>query len=106
MSRYYTFEDEVYLNFMVQWIDNLEPRLLPKGTIIADEIEELNEMYFIMKGRAAVGFEVNKVKKYCLELRDHFVIGSHATVFDHTSEFIYTATKDCFGMSIRQVRMK
>jgi hypothetical protein len=104
--RFYTFHDEKFLNFMIEVLDFLEPRFVAKKTIIVNEAEEQNEIFFVEKGQVAVGYEINKIRKYCLLYKDHFVIGSFATVFNCTSEFIYTTIKDCSGFMIRQSNLK
>jgi len=63
---FYTWKDEVYKDFMVQMLSMLEPQMFQKQAIIVDEFSEQSEVFFVMTGAIAIGYEVNKIKKYCM----------------------------------------
>lgn len=45
---------------MITLFMELEPRIELKGNEIYHELEEINEMIFIEKGAADIGFEITK----------------------------------------------
>jgi hypothetical protein len=51
---------------MIAIITQLEPRYESAKTIIADELEEFNEITFVTRGKIAVGFEINNEKIHCV----------------------------------------
>ena len=44
---HYTWNDDSYRDFMIALITRLEPRFEKRKTILANELEELNEVTFI-----------------------------------------------------------
>ena len=63
---FYTWQDQDYRDFMCEVIQHLEPFLEQKHVIIANELDEFNEIIFINSGKVAVGYEINKQKRYCI----------------------------------------
>lgn len=49
-----------------------------------------------------VGFEISKVKKYCLKYKNSCMIGAFELTFNQKSEFVFTALTDCTGFFIRR----
>lgn len=45
---------------MIQILRSLEPRYYHSNTIIYNELEEILEMTFVLKGSYRVGYEINK----------------------------------------------
>lgn len=80
----------------------LEPRFERRRTIIYNELEDVNDFIFVTKGSVVVGYEINKIKKYCLKLKDKAIIGAHDVTFGKKAEFIYTAFTDIEGFFIRR----
>ena len=60
VRKYYTWKDPCYRDFMIKLLTNLEPFHFKKKSIILEELEEINEIKFICKGKVVVGFEINK----------------------------------------------
>lgn len=60
----------MFKSFMVDVLMSLEPRKIKKGTLIVEENEEWGEVYFFMEGNVAMGYEVNKQKKFVLEFKE------------------------------------
>ena len=58
--------DPDYRQFMLELVQNLEPLSHPAGTILMDELDEVGELTFVHKGKVAVGYELNKVRKLCI----------------------------------------
>ena len=59
---FYSWSDQPYREFMMEVLRNLEPRLEVMGTIIFEELDDINEVIFVQKGSVDIGFEVNKKK--------------------------------------------
>lgn len=52
----YTWENEGYAQFMLDILQNLEPRLIPPNTLISGEKEAVLEHLFVEKGSICVGY--------------------------------------------------
>jgi hypothetical protein len=71
----------------------LEPRTEEQGTIIYVTIQEVEEMFFIMKGSVDVGFEESRTSKYVLRLAKRNVIGAFNCTFNKKTLFMYKASQ-------------
>ena len=49
-SKYYTWNDRVYCSFMIAFMRALEPRRYKKDEIILRDLEETEEIIFVLKG--------------------------------------------------------
>ena len=49
-KMFYTWKDQDYKGFMTGMLTSLEPCMIQKKTIIADELDEVCEIHFISKG--------------------------------------------------------
>jgi len=67
-----------------------------------DEFDESNECIFVMQGQVVIGYEINKIKKYCLKFNANAVIGDYGMTFNERSQFIYTALTDLKTLYIRK----
>ena len=67
---------------MVTVLKSLEPIHEQKNTIIINELDEQNELLFYHNGQYAVGYEINRVKKFVLRFQNSNVIGAHACTFN------------------------
>tara|TARA_B110000285_G_scaffold217775_1_gene266525 strand:- start:525 stop:830 length:306 start_codon:yes stop_codon:yes gene_type:complete len=92
-NPYYNWEDQVYREFMMKVITLLEPRTEDKGTIIYVTIQEVEEMFFIMKGTVDIGFEESRNTKYVLRLAKRNVIGAFNCTFNKKTLFMYKASQ-------------
>jgi len=45
-------------------LNNLMPRYEKKGETILNELDEIGEVTFVYIGKVALGFEINKIKKF------------------------------------------
>lgn len=87
---------------MTELIMSLEPRQERKRTIIADELDEFNEITFVNKGQVIIGYEINNQKRYCIKYTDCVVIGAYECTFNKRSSFIYTTLTNIEGLFIRK----
>ena len=88
---------------MVSVLKSLEPIHEQKNTIIINELDEQNELLFYHNGQYAVGYEINRVKKFVLRFQNSNVIGAFACTFNKRSVFIYKTISLCHGYFIRKL---
>ena len=62
-------------------LSNLTPRFEPKGKIIVNELDEFGEVTFVYKGKVALGFEINKIKKFPFCFKNGCIIGAFNVSF-------------------------
>ena len=63
---YYSWDDHNYKIFMLEILTHLEPRQELPGTIILNELDEVNDVLFFTTGQCDIGFEINRVQDYVL----------------------------------------
>ena len=85
----YGWNDEPYRVFMIGLLQNFEPRVEEKGTIIFRELEEIHEVLFQEKGIIDVGFEINRVPKFVLRMNKGTIIGAYNCFENKKTLFIY-----------------
>jgi len=83
-------------------LTSLEPRSEPAGTCLIDELDEFLEITFIMKGTVAIGYEINKIRKFCTTKTNKCVIGGYGVTFNQRAAYIYSAVTNCTGFFIRR----
>jgi hypothetical protein len=101
-KQYYTWVDQPYREFMLMVLKSLEPRFEKKSTVLKDELDEADEVLFVVKGSVVIGYEVNKVKKYCIRQKNNSVVGAFMVTFNQRSEFVYTALSNIEGFFVRK----
>ena len=67
---------------MIQILSNLEPRHEKRGDILYEELEEIQEIFFVQTGTIDIGYEINRQKKYVLRYTDSVSIGSYNCCFN------------------------
>jgi hypothetical protein len=102
---FYTWEDPEYHDFMNTLLKKLNPIEYQKHTIIANELDEFNELIFCQTGQAVVGYEINFQKRYCMKLTGPFTLGAYQMTFNKKSEYIYTALTHINGFFVRRRSM-
>lgn len=84
----------------------MEPRIEKAGSILFEELDEINEVIFIMNGTVEIGFEINKIRKFVLRFEKNLVIGAYNCIFDERSMFIVLCKTECSGYFIRKHKWK
>jgi hypothetical protein len=51
---------------MIKIMTYLEPRIEKAGSVLFEELDEINEVIFIMMGTIEIGFEINKTRKFVI----------------------------------------
>ena len=74
---FFSWDDQVYRDFMIEVLQNLEPRVEEKGTILYRELEEISEIIFIESGIIDIGFEITRRPVFVLRMYRGTVIGAH-----------------------------
>jgi hypothetical protein len=97
----YTWDDPSYKNFMSKILSNLEPIQYQKEELIMDELDEVNQVIFILRDAYHVGFYINKGVQYKLKLKQ-FSIGDYFITFNMKSQYAYKAACQCSGYFIRR----
>lgn len=46
-TPHYTWQDQIYRDFMMQILQKLEPRLMAKNQMIFEELDDINEIIFV-----------------------------------------------------------
>ena len=87
---------------MLQLLQYLEPRQEDAGTILFQELDEINEVIFIETGECDIGYEINKQQKYVIRYSKSTVVGAFNCTFNKRAIFCYKANSECKGYSIRR----
>ena len=98
----YSWEDQVYRDFMIGMISMLEPRFEQKGAVIYEALQETSELYFIMNGAIDIGFELNKKIKNYLRLQKGHMVGAFNCTFNKKTLYTYTVKQDLTAFVIRK----
>jgi len=62
---------------MVGVLKSLEPIYEKKNTIIINELDEQNELLYYYNGTYAIGYEINRIKRFVIQFKDTNVIGAY-----------------------------
>ena len=82
----------------------MEPRRFNKGEIIYHDMEEVDELIFVVKGEYAIGYTVNGKESLALRLSARTCIGDYAIMFQKRSEFLYKVLFDMDCQAIRKAK--
>lgn len=85
---------------MTNIMENLQIRKFIKGTIIVKELDECNEVLFVIDGRYNVGYEVNKKVSYRKQFGSSTLIGGFQMWYKKRFIFVYKVHSDlmCYGL--------
>ena len=101
-KQFLTWSERIFSEFTIMLLTKLEPRFENPKTIIFEELDDVEEIIFVHKGSVVVGYEINKVKKYNLVLKDKAIIGAHDVTFNKKSQFVYSTLSRIEGFFIRR----
>lgn len=74
---YLTFEnDDKYLKFMTQIMRSLESRYFMQHEIIYKELDECQEVLFVLEGKYNIGYEINNVRYFRQQFGPSTVLGA------------------------------
>lgn len=86
----------------MQILTNLEPRLEKSQSILIEELDEVNEIFYVIKGQVDIGYELNKARKFVIRYQDKTVIGGYNCTFNKKAIFVYKCRSECEGYTIRK----
>ena len=66
---------------MMCMMQAMEPRQFQKGQIIYKDMEEVDDLIFVVKGEYAIGYQINGKEYLALRLSARTVIGDHGIMF-------------------------
>ena len=87
---------------MIAILVSLEPRHYNDNLILYEELDNVMEMKFVMKGSFRVGYEINKTKRYRLLFGPGSTIGGFNCLFNKPTMFIYKCVREIEGYGIRK----
>ena len=67
---------------MMDLMVRLEPRYEEGDTILLNELDEINEVIYFIKGCYLVGYEINTEIKYIIEFERGMAIGAYGATFN------------------------
>ena len=82
-------------------MQNLEPRHFTAEETIYDDMEDVEEIIFVVSGSYLVGYKVNSTEYFALKMGAKTIIGDHSVMFNKRSEFLYRAY---FNMDCQAIR--
>jgi hypothetical protein len=91
---------------MIRIMTYLEPRIEKAGSVLFEELDEINEVIFIMMGTIEIGFEINKTRKFVIRFDKSHMQGAYNCIFDERSMFIVMCKTECSGYFIRKHKWK
>lgn len=104
---YYDWHDESsFAFFMIELLGYLEVRHFEPYECIYGSMENPEEFYFCQEGRWDVGYEINNVKRYCLQFGPRTTIGAFNLMFDQRLNYIYRAGSTIEALAIRRPNWK
>ena len=94
---------------MIGLLSILEPRREPANLVLFNELEEVNEVIFFIKGDYDVGFEINRESYFVIRYKNQQqanIIGAYGVTFNKRSKFIYKTATYCEGFFVRKTNWK
>ena len=74
--------------------------------MIAQELEECNEVLFVLKGQYSMGFQINKKAHYKINLRDGTVISGFNVLYECRSQYLIKAFTEMECYAIKKMNLK
>jgi len=75
-------EDQDYAEFIIKLLRSLDPKIETEDSTIFEELDEINEVIFILDGVIDLRYQINKIKKYVLRFDCNFVVGAYNCTFN------------------------
>ena len=67
---------------MKEFLNMLEPRCIPRKTILYEELEEITEIFFFPKGQVDTGFDINRKRQFVLRNTKNIIVADHGCTFN------------------------
>lgn len=72
----------------------LEPIHFEKGQLLFDEMEEVSEIFIMMRGEIKIGFRLNHRQSFALK-GDDMLFGAYNMTFNKRSMFVFRISSKC-----------
>ena len=103
---FFNWNDQIYRDFIVDVLQNLEPITIPGKTVLYHELEESDLAYFFMEGHFDVGYCIDLEERFKLRFKNYSVVGLYGVTFFKRSQYIYRTHNTCSGYFIRRPKWK
>ena len=87
---------------MISLFMQMEPRQEEKGTVIFNELDEVNEMIFNERGSIDVGFQITKKNYMCVRINQGSIICGFNCMANKKNQFVYKAVTKIEGYMLRK----
>jgi hypothetical protein len=101
-AYFYTWDDFTYRGFMMNLLKRLEPRFVSKNTLLYQELEEIQEIFFQENGIIDIGYEINREQRFVLRLSKGAIVGAYNCCFERRSLFLYKCKSNVQGYILRK----
>ena len=91
---------------MLDVLNMLEPIAYPKRTVIYNELDESDMIYFFVKGQFAIGFNINLETQFPIIYEKYRIVGMYGVTFLKRSQYIYRTKTNTEGFFIRRQNWK
>ena len=112
----YDWQDTQYSQFMINLLQQLEPRFYSAQEYIFEEDDEVNEQIYVISqpslkqkdktGKYCIGFSDQKQRYFHVKLGHKTIIGGYENLFGYKSEFFYKALHHIDAYGLRKDKLK
>lgn len=75
----------------------------PRDTVIMNELDTVDQVYFFKEGKVDVGYDINRITKFKVRLQAPCFIGAFECTFKFRSWYIYKVKNECEGFFMRKM---
>lgn len=87
---------------MMTLLEVLEPRYEAEGTILYNELDDLQEIIFHQKGLIDIGFIVNRKARFVLRMHKGTILGAYNCTEHIKTMFLYKCKSEIEGYMVRK----
>mmetsp|Transcript_13415 Transcript_13415/g.20981 ORF Transcript_13415/g.20981 Transcript_13415/m.20981 type:complete len:88 (+) Transcript_13415:825-1088(+) len=87
---------------MVEMMKTMEVRHFMAREIVVYELDEANEIVFVLEGKYDIGYEINNEKMWRRQFGISTCIGGYQLAFQRRFLFLYRARTEMKGYAIRK----
>lgn len=98
-------QSDIEVAFICGFLEKLEPRYYDTGDIILSELEDVEEIFFVVEGEYGIGYDFNKQMCFGKRMGRKTVIADYYLLFKKKSEFIFRCFKPIHAFTIKRMHM-
>lgn len=91
---------------MIKFMNKLEIRMYKKNVIVAAEMDECMDVFFVEKGYYKCGYQINNVLFYKRRFGMFTVIGGFQACYERRFQFFFKTSTEVKGLAIRVSNFK